>query len=111
MQIAPLNFEYSIVANAQGGGTIEKGPETPGVKWNLATAGVKSSSTTLVPTCTIFMNNVMVDGTYTGTLDSSGMVDSIPLTNGQKIKAVWTGADVGATLTLSITGTSTSNYR
>jgi hypothetical protein len=53
----------------------------------------------------------MVDGTYVGTLNATDAAAGRPLTSGQPITAVWSGADVGSRCTLSITGTEETGYR
>lgn len=108
---SPLQLEFRVTADASGTATIEQGPQIPGQRWELSVATVKTDSVNNESTCEVYMNNTRVDGTYSGNLDSTDLVSGIPLGCGQKIKAVWTGADASAICTLSITGQLSTNYR
>lgn len=74
--------------------------------WRVKRMTVQSTSSTLVPTCRVYRGAVsasrLVDGTYTGTLDHTDT--DLALHNGERLIAVWEGADVGAVCTLSIEG-------
>ena len=110
MPIYPLTQDASVVLNSSGNGTASIGP-TVGQKWRLRTASIIVPGAILIPQCKIYMGGAaidpfFVDGTYTGALASTSNVNGKPLTNGQRIFAVWTGGDPGATATLTITGTS-----
>lgn len=115
MPTVPLNTSDQAVVNAAGTATVVMGPNV-GQRWDLNVAAVSvSGAHVLSPLCKVYMGGGvlpvdanLVDGTFTGELDSTSRVDGIPLSNGQKIIAVWTGADVGATATLSILGTVTT---
>lgn len=111
----PLNTSGSVTLNASGTGTVTLAPGM-GLRWALTVAAVSTSTSVKVPQCNIYMGGSptpdnLVDGTFSGNLDSTGRVDGLPLMNGQKVMAVWTGGDVGAKATLSITGTESNDYR
>lgn len=115
MPVRPLNTSGRATASAAGIATVTLGPNV-GQRWQLDNAAVSTSTAVLVPQCNIYMQGSptpdnLVDGTFTGNLDSTGRVSGIPLTSGQKVTAVWTGADVGTICTLSVTGTEESGYK
>lgn len=104
-----LNTGGSAVVPANGIATVTIGPN--GLEtWNLTTVAVSASTNTLEPTARVYVGAVdpkfLVGSTYTGSLDSGP--DSSILPPGQKIICVWNGADVGATVTLSVYGTKTA---
>lgn len=74
--------------------------------WHVKRMTVQSTSSTLVPTCKVYRGAVsasrLIDGTYTGTLDHTDT--DLSMHNGERLIAVWEGADVGAICTLSIEG-------
>lgn len=77
-------------------------------KWNVRRMTVSSTSVTLTPTAYIYRNgespSMLVDGTYTGTLDHTDT--SLQLNNGESLIAVWQDGDVGAVCTLTVEGES-----
>jgi hypothetical protein len=103
MPESPLYSEATVTA-VGGIGSVSLGPGVPGERWDLSSVAV-SCTGVAIPTCKVYMNNVLVDGTFTGNLDSTGRVEGTPLSIGQKVRADWTGADATAKLTLSVTGT------
>lgn len=74
--------------------------------WKVKRLTVQSTSSTLVPTCRVYRGAVspsrLIDGTYTGTLDHTDT--DISMHNGERLIAVWEGADVASVCTLSIEG-------
>jgi hypothetical protein len=111
----PLNLAISVILDASGNGTVQLGPSV-GQRWQLNNAAVGTSTAVKIPTCILYMGGSptapnQVDSTYTGSQDASGKVDAYPLTNGQKIFAVWSGGDVGARATLSLFGVVETDYR
>lgn len=118
MNSRPLNTSDRATANAAGTATVSLAPRI-GQRWRLENAAVSTDAlptAPLVPQCNIYMQgsptpNNLIDGTFTGNLDSTGRVSAMPLTNGQPITAVWTGCNVGDVCTLSISGTEESGYK
>lgn len=115
---APVSFSdaASVVLDANGNGTVSLGPKIQGQKWNLSVAAIRTSTANKIPQCSLYMGGPpdpsnMIDGTYSGDLNSSSRVDAFPLFPGQKLYAVWTGGDPGATATLSVVGTVERIYR
>lgn len=109
MNSSPLNRAGSVNLDGSGNGAVTLSPNV-GQTWRLTVASVVTSTSVLIPKCSIFMGGAatqdfFVDGTYTGNLNSTDAVSGLPLTHGQKIIALWTGGDPGAVATLSIIGT------
>jgi hypothetical protein len=108
MPKVPLNTFGSAVVPASGIATVSLSPQI-GQRWVVTAAAVSSSTAVKVPQCNIYIGNApsptnLVDGTFTGNLDSTSKTAGFIINTGQNIIAVWSGADVGATVTLSIIG-------
>ena len=93
-------------ADANGRAFVQLGEFRMGETWTVERMTVTSSSTVLVPTARVYRDDEiptrLVDGTYTGTLDTSDVV--VDLQSGEILVCVWTGADIGARCTLTIEG-------
>lgn len=112
----PLNVSGSVTLNGSGSGTVSLGPNV-GQRWSNITASIQvSQPVTNEPMCSLYMgaaatSDNLIDGTYTGSLNSSTNTSNRPLTAGQKIFAVWSGGDAGSRATLTLTGTLETEYR
>jgi hypothetical protein len=109
MNSYPLTTNASVTLGGSGNGTVSLGPQV-GQRWRLRTASILIPNAILIPQCKIYMGGAaldpfFIDGTYTGALASTSNVNGRPLTNGQRIFAVWTGGNPGAVATLTIAGT------
>lgn len=109
-QIAPAG---SVTFSAAGAGTVRLGPQI-GQTWNLSVASLSVTPKPPVsePQCSIFIGPAAtqdnyIDGTYTGSQNSSTNVADVPVPYGWYVFAVWTGGDASAVGTLSCTGTMT----
>lgn len=103
----PLNQQAAVKLDANGNGTVSLGPQGRNV-WRLLVAAV-STTTTKTSKCLIYMGlsalpGNLIDGTTTGQLDSTDLVERYPLVAGEKIFAQWTGGNPGDFATLSIFG-------
>jgi hypothetical protein len=108
MPNVPLNDFGSATVNASGAAIVSIGPNI-GQRWVVTAAAVSTSTAVKVPQCNIYIGGSpvpanLVDGTFTGNLDSTSKTAGFIITSGQSIIAVWSGADVGALATLSIIG-------
>lgn len=106
----PLSEFVSVVLNGSGAGTAKIGPAAHGVIWKPTVASVRVSTQVKSPTCLIYAGDSatpdnFVDGTFTGAQNSTSNIDGQVLTLGQFVFAVWSGGDVGAQATLTVTGT------
>lgn len=114
MPNAPLNTSASVKLDGSGNGTASIGPDV-GAHWELGTIAVSVETATLEPTCDIYVSAVapgnLVDGTYTGSRDSTDSANGLKLGPGQKVFAVWKGGDANAKATVSIFGTVTTGGR
>src|SRR5215831_2025219 len=110
----PLKFAATVILDGSGNGTASLGPNV-GQRWIVRTASVNIPNAVAIPQCNIYMGAApipaeFIDGTWTGNMDSTSKTNSYPLTHGEKIWAVWTAGDVGATATLNITGWHDTGY-
>jgi len=106
----PLSTSGRVTLNAAGHGQIVLGPGMPGEFWEISlvvvTTTQASSDSVNVPTVTLYRNYVgpgqQIGGTFSGVMDTGS--GSITLAGGEKIVAVWDGADANQTGTITITG-------
>jgi hypothetical protein len=102
----PLYESGRGTANASGVATVTIGPRRAFEKWQVTRVAVQSTSSVLVPTCRLYRGAAvasrLIDGTYTGTLDSTDL--SLTLQSGEDLVAEWSGCDVGATCTVTVDG-------
>lgn len=114
MTTNPINESANVTLNGSGNGTASLGPVT-GERWQLASAAIRTNTSSnpaaAVPECRIYIggaaiDSFFIDGTFTGSLNSTNAVSGIPVGNGQRIFAVWANGDPGSVATLSVIGTS-----
>jgi hypothetical protein len=110
MPTVPLSEFASVVLDGSGGGTARIGPAAHGVVWNPSVASLKVSTAVKSPTCLVYAGSSatadnFVDGTYTGSQNSTSNVAGQVLYLGQYVFAVWTGGDPGAQATMTLSGT------
>lgn len=106
----PLSTSGRVELNASGQGRITLGPAMPGEYWEInivvVTTTQAATDSVNVPTVTLYRNYVgagqQVGGTFSGVMDTAS--GSISLAGGEKIVAVWDGADANQTGTITITG-------
>ena len=108
MPNVPLNDFGSAIVPASGVVSVSLGPNL-GQRWVVTAAAVSTSTAVKVPQANIYIGGAavpanLVDGTFTGNLDSTSKTAGFIISAGQSIIAVWSGADIGATATLSIIG-------
>lgn len=110
MTTVPLLEAGYVTLNGSGNGTARVGPAAPGVVWRLAVASVRTSTAVLSPQCRVYVGSDtsdgnFKDGTYTGQQNGTDLVIGQEVRLGQYVWAVWTGGDVGAQATLTVSGT------
>lgn len=114
MTSLPLNESVNVVLNGSGDGTASLGPSVPGERWQLSSAAIRTNTASnpavAVPECRLYiggapLDQFLVDGTFTGSLNSSDAVAGLPVGNGQKVFAVWHNGDPGSVATLTVIGT------
>lgn len=111
MTTQPFTTSGSVVLDGSGNGSVQLGPIL-GQTWNLSIAAIHVDSNTKEPTCKLYIGPIanpqtLVDGTYTGSLNSSDAVAQFPITQGNYVIAVWSGGDANANAQLTIWGTRT----
>jgi hypothetical protein len=105
----PLSESQPVILNGAGNGTAELRPAF-GETWSPATVSVKVSSAVKEAQCRIYLGSDttdanFVDGTLSGsTGDSTDRVTG-PFRLPNRLFAVWSGGDAGATATLAVSGT------
>ncbi len=97
-----LNASDQVTVDANGNAAIEIGPVMHGETWHVKLVACQVSTAVAEPQGRAYLNGVFVGGTYTASINSNG--DPFTLLSGQKYRFVWTGADVGATATLTLLG-------
>ncbi len=98
----PLVETQEATVPASGVATVTIGPSAHGEVWELDGQAVMVSSANSEPTGELRLNGRFLFGTYVASRNSSGR--ALRLQSGDKLSFVWTGADVGATATLTVTG-------
>lgn len=97
----------TAIANAAGRAVAQLQPMRSFEQWKVISSTVQSTSSVLKPTAKLYRGSetpsTIIEGTYSGSLDSTDK--SYKLRNGERVLAVWTGCDVGASCTLTIEGT------
>ncbi len=85
-------------------GTVEivLGPKYQGEVWEIDSVAVMMSTAVLEPKGEMFVNGRYIGGTYVAS--RNGSEQSIRLQSGDQLKFRWTGADVGATATFTVSG-------
>jgi len=74
----------------------------PGRDWLITMTTTSTSTNTLIPTAKIYVNGVFVEGSDSGSLDSSDTKRLIRAND--EYESRWAGADVGARATLTVEG-------
>lgn len=99
----------TVILDGSGNGIASLGPSRPRERWYPAIVAVSVSSNVNEPTCKIYMGPqisaaTFVDGTYTGSNDSTDSGNGSEVHVGEQVFAQWTGGDAGATATVTVTG-------
>lgn len=104
----PLAQGQTATVGANGIGRVEFGPDGLN-NWHVLRIAVLASSNTLEPQFRVYVDSEaptnLLGSTYTGSGDSSD--ENLYLRPGQKLIGVWSSADVGAKVTMSVFGTKT----
>jgi hypothetical protein len=113
MRILNLTATASTVLDANGNGTAQGGPTSPGTVWLPAIASVNCNEAEVIneAACKTYAgafvsSGTFVDGTLSGSSgDSTQNIAGRTIYPGQYVFAVWTGGDPGALAVLNVTGT------
>lgn len=109
MATLPLSEAAFVTLDGSGNGTAKIGPNAHGVVWKPSRVAIKTSTAVLSPTCQLFVGTAaarenFIDGTFTGQQNATDAIVGQELRLGSYVWAVWTGGDVGAQATLTVTG-------
>jgi hypothetical protein len=105
---ASLDETGSVVLDASGNGTVVLRPSNAHERWVITTTVVRVNSGTNIPSCVTYAGSsgvtggTPVDTTVTGNGDSSDT--RVEINPGSFFTVVWTGGDVGATASVTVTG-------
>ena len=102
--VTPLAQSFTVVLNASGNGTIQCGPNRLGQTWKPTTVAVSTSTATKVPIAEVLQGTTSLGATFSGSTDTNTLTD-VTVYPGQKLTITWTGGDVGAVATASVSGT------
>lgn len=101
------NFE-NVTLDENGNGTLQIGPNIPGVTWAVTQMACFTTSTENNPVFNTYLGSPIpqnfIGGTFSGNNDCNTGI-SIPLATGQYITGQWVGGDAGATGTFTVNGT------
>lgn len=99
----PLVRTAQVTLNAQGTGVVRLSPGRYGVTWFLTQASVIASSAVKEAKAQLSSFPYMLPGSNSGSSgDTTGL--DLTLTASQEISCTWTGGDVGAVATLTVSG-------
>ena len=103
MRKLPLRESGEVTLDANGDGTVELTCDVE--QWDIAMCGlrVQPRPVTLEPECSVYIDGLFVGGSQSASLDSDSTFNQM-MQKSQKIRAVWTGGDVGSTAILTLTG-------
>lgn len=106
MSRVPLFESGRATVDASGIARVRMGPRRAFERWQLRRISIQSTSSTLVPEARLYSGGEstsnLIDGTYDGVLNHTDT--DRELANGEDVVCVWSGADVGATCTLTLEG-------
>jgi hypothetical protein len=110
--VGNLDTGGSTILDANGNGTVTLAPSNSHEDWTINNTVVQVSSNVNEPQCRTYVgapttNNIQ-DTTYTGSNDSSDTV--IQVSAGTYFTVVWSGGDVGARASVSISGTAQQRF-
>ena len=108
MAVRRLQYNWNTTLDGSGNGSVRILPSVN--DWKIETLSVKTSTRTLEPTASIYLN-VINDGNFieasaSGGGDTSDTVHM--LSRGESLYVVWAGGDPGATATVSVMGWETT---
>ncbi len=109
MPTLPLDESAFVTLNGSGNGTAKVGPAAHGVVWKPSRVKVKTSTGVLSPVCQVFVGTSptpenFCDGTFTGQQNATDAIVGQEVRLGCYVWAVWTGGDIGAQATITVTG-------
>ena len=113
----PLNQSGTVVLDGSGNGTVQLQPDGPSEHWQATSASVKVSTNNQLATCRVYVGPVVADQYFVDASDDGSTGDNTDRVTGYDIYragpypaiwAVWSGGDAGATATLNVIGTRTS---
>lgn len=109
MNQQPLAEYGQAVVNAAGTAAFQIGPKKFNESWQIAGLSVSASSNVKEPKFQLFKGNsntitALINGTYAGSFDNDPDFSYFLPPSGL-LTCLWTGADVGATVTAVFYGT------
>jgi hypothetical protein len=103
-----LNQNANVTLDQYGNGTVQAGPQIPGVTWTVTLAACTTASVVNTPVFNLYLGDPIpqnnLGGTYSGNNDEYTPLSAV-LPNGQYMTGQWTGGDPGALATMTLTGT------
>lgn len=102
----PLYESGNAVADSAGRAVCTVQPLQAFEKWHVTKVTVQNSGTTLVPMCRVYRGSEtpsrFIGGTFSGQMDASD--ENFHLSSGERLLAVFSGADVGSRCVLTVEG-------
>jgi hypothetical protein len=106
-QVLPFNTSVQATVGADGTATVSIGPTAYNQVWRITQISCRASSNVAEPQFSYYLGPAsdvnFVNGSYSGSRDSdTGILINLP--GGLSLTGKWTGADVGATVTMGVLG-------
>jgi hypothetical protein len=102
----PVSVQVTLSASGAGTATFQ----ATGQNITIQNLAVKCSTATLEATANVYKNQIgdiyRIGGTFSGSSGDNN-TDPIPLMDGERIYVVWTGGDVGAIASVTVSGIAT----
>lgn len=103
-----LRESANAIADVDGRAVAQLQPLRAFERWKIIKITVQSTSAPSVPECRIYFGaeseSNFIEGTYSGNNDSTDV--TLELENGERLIAVWSGAEPDSSCTLTLKGTS-----
>ena len=103
----PLTENIQAKLNANGSAILRLGPSNAYQVWQISSVAINCDVSSPNPVVSVYNSNnpssQFLGGTYNGAQNSANI--NATLYTGQQICAVFTGGQVGATVTLAVQGT------
>lgn len=103
-----LQTYVTVTLDDSGNGTVQLGPNVPGVTWTVSQVACFSTSTATNPVFNLYLGDPLpsnfMGGTFSGSNDANTGLATV-LSQGQYFTGQWVGGDPGATGTFTVLGT------
>ena len=107
MRTLALNYTANALLDGSGNGSFVAGPSFYGESWNVTSTGLSAASATNpaanIPQAKTFVGGMFLEGTYSGSLNSSDTVYTVH--SGQQVVVTFVGGQPNDIITVTLLGT------